>query len=247
MPTAVELSEIGMINDMKLLDVISHNLANAGTPGFKRDVAVTLGFEKLLSAEISNQLSGFVSDELQLAPGVQLLVDHAAGALQRTGNPLDLAIEGDAFFEVLTEFGTRYSRVGAFHVDGDGRLVDSRGFAIAGVEGDILLSGGDVTIDRDGSVFENGAYAGQLKLVTFEDPSVLVKEGRGLLRASDEAIVRPGEDSGVRQGYQEASNVEVMQEMVRLMTTIRHFETTSRVLKGYDDMLNTAISTIAEF
>lgn len=247
MPTAIELSEIGMINDMRLLETISHNLANANTPGYKRDIAVTLEFENLLSTQLGTQLSGFAAGERQIAPAVQLLVDHAAGALQQTGNPLDLAIEGDAFFEVLTEFGTRYSRLGAFGIDGVGRLVDSHGFAIAGVDGDILLSGGDVTIDRGGSVFENGEYAGQLKLVAFEDPSLLVKEGRRLLRASDEAIVRTDNDSSVRQGYREASNVEVMQEMVRLVTTLRHFETTSRVLKGYDDMVDTAISTIAEF
>ena len=247
MPTAVELSEIGMINDMRLLETISHNLANANTPGYKRDIAVTLEFENLLSTQSSTHLSSIAAAERQAAPAVQLLVDHAAGALQQTGNPLDLAIEGDAFFEVLTEFGARYSRLGAFAIDGAGRLVDSHGFTVAGVEGDILLSGGDVTIDRGGSVFENGEYAGQLKLVAFEDPSLLAKEGRRLLRASDEAIVRVDDDSSVRQGYREASNVEVMQEMVRLVTTLRHFETTSRVLKGYDDMVDTAISTIAEF
>ena len=247
MTTAIELSEIGMINDMRLLDVISHNLANASTPGFKRDMAVTLGFENLLSAQMSASLSGFAAGGRQLAPAMQLLVDHSRGTLQQTGNPLDLAIEGDAFFEILTEVGTRYSRAGGFAIDGAGRMVDSHGFAVAGIEGDILLSGGDVTVDRDGSVLENGEYAGQLKLVAFDDPSLLVKEGRGLLRASEGAAARVVEDSGVRQGYREASNVQVMQEMVQLMTTLRHFETTSRVLKGYDDMVDTAISTIAEF
>ena len=247
MPTAIELSEIGMINDMKLLDAISHNLANANTPGYKRDIAMTVGFDNILANEMDGMASDVVSGARHAAPSLRFLVDHASGALTQTGNPMDLAIDGAGYFEIVTDSGVRYSRSGNFLIDNAGKLVDSQGFGVAGLEGEILLSGGDITIERDGSVLENGEYAGQLKLVAFEDPSMLIKEGQGLLRPSDAARQMPDDDSGVRQGYREASNVQVMHEMVQLMTTIRHFETTSRVVKGYDSMIATAISTIAEF
>ncbi len=247
MTTAIELAEIGMINDMQLLNAISHNLANANTPGYKRDIAVSTAFESLLGTGISAQLSGLGTGGRQLVPDVELLVDHAGGTLQHTGNPLDLAIEGAAYFEVLTESGPRYSRSGEFGVDSTGRLVSNHGFPVAGAEGDILLGGGDVVVHRDGSIFEDGNYAGQLKLVSFDSPGVLAKEGRGLMRAVEGAVAQIDDNGGIRQGYRETSNVDAMQEMVLLMSTLRHFEMTSRVLKGYDDMVNTAISTIADF
>ena len=247
MTTAIEISELGMINAMRQLDVVSNNLANASTTGFKRDLAVTRSFEQFLSQleNTTERQSGFSNQ--QLVPEMTLQVDHSPGALQRTNNPLDFAIEGNGYFELLGKEGARYTRTGAFSVAVDGRLVNSQGLFANGVEGEILLQGGEVTVDRDGTVRENGEYAGQLKLVTFANPELLTKVGHGLWENGGGQAANPATSGGVRQAYREASNVKPMEEMVNMMTTMRQFESMSHVVKGYDEMMNTAISTIAEF
>jgi len=228
------------------LDIISHNLANAGTSGYKRDIPVA-GFEQLLSGEIGSIANQLKAAQNPLVPGVARIVDFSPGALHFTGNPLDVAIEGDAYFELRGAQGVRFGRQGAFSLDAEGRLIDANGLIVSGEEGELLLHGGEVTIDQQGKVLEDGDYVGQLKLVRFASPDGLVKTGGGTLKAADGLSAEPVEDVSVRQGYQEASNVQVLDEMTRMMTTLRHFETTSRVIKGYDEMIGTAISTIAEF
>ncbi|MEE8058576.1 MAG: flagellar hook-basal body protein [Pseudomonadales bacterium] len=247
MTTAIDLSELSMINAMRQLDTISHNLANANTAGFKRDMVVTRKFESMLDAGLQPTLDTFQIKQRQLVPEMQLRVDHAPGALRHTGNAMDLAIEGDAYFELRGDEGLRYSRLGSFSIDATGRLVNSQGLVVNAEAGDLLLSGGEVTVNRDGAVHENGEYIGKLKLMHFSDTSVLVKTGHGLMRATGQVTAQIATDSGVRQGYQEASNVRPMEEMVSMITTLRHFEATSNVIKAYDEMMSTAISTIAEF
>ncbi len=246
MPTAIGLSAVGMSNDLKQLDIISHNLANAKTPGYKRDISVTAGFDQLMSGAMS-AVDMPQSARNLLVPGVERVIDFSPGALHFTGNPLDVAIEGDAYFELQGAEGTRFGRHGAFSVDASGRLTDANGLVVSTEEGELLLHGGDVTIDSDGKVSENGDYAGQLKLVRFSSSEGLSKAGGGTMKAAVGTNAEPAVDVEVRQGYQETSNVRSLDEMSRMMTTLRHFETTARVIKGYDEMIGTAISTIAEF
>ncbi|MBV1787733.1 flagellar hook-basal body protein [Marinobacterium sp. D7] len=243
MSTAIAISELGMINDMRMLDVISNNLANANTEGFKRDIAVTRSFEQLLS-QANGAGPQLISD--RLVPPLSVLSDHSAGVVHQSRSPLDFAIEGDGYFELSGNDGAFYSRKGAFHIDATGALVNSQGLTVSGVDGEILLQGGEVTVDRDGTIKESGEYVGQIKLVTFDSPEELERMGNGLWKAGAQSA-KPATESGVRQGYQEASNVKPMDEMVQMMETLRHFEATSQVIKGYDDIMGTAISTIAEF
>lgn len=245
MPTAISLSELSMFNDMRKLDIISHNLANANTSGYKRDMTVS-GFDQLLSQE-TEPFAGFRMDKSQMVPEIECVIDFSPGALHYTGNALDLAIEGDAYFELQGNQGVRYSRQGSFSIDASGRLSNGNGLVVSGEEGEILLHGGEISIERDGMLYEDGDYVGQLKLVRFSVPSALSKNGGGMLSAPSAQMAEAAIDVGVRQGYKEASNVSVMDEMVSMISTLRHFETTSRVIKGYDEMVGTAISTIAEF
>ncbi len=260
MTIALDITELSMINDLRQLDIISHNLANANTAGFKRDVALTRVFDQLLSGEIqawnSSQMvdlvqMGALENKHSLMPEMKIVVDHASGALQYTGNPLDIAIEGEGYFELWSEQGIRYSRGGAFSIDASGRLANSQGMVVGGENGDIRLQSGDITVDRNGLIRENGERAGQLKLVRFTDPSVLIKVGMGVMKAPAHQVAHPlsqrAGESGIRQGYQEASNVDAAEEMVKMMSALRHFESASRIIKGYDEMIGTAISTIAEF
>lgn len=248
MSNAMGISALGLINDMLQMDVISHNLANANTAGYKRQMTLVRSFDAELSQATGlSAANGFQSQANELVPNVRHVVDPSPGALNFTGNPLDVAIEGDAFFELADSAGVRYSRHGAFMVDRAGRLVNGEGLTVRGEEGEILLHGGEVTIDPQGKVHEDGDYAGQLKLVKFRDPTSLIRDGGGMWRAPTGMTAESAEHTGVRQGYVEASNVKAMEEMVRMITVLRHFETSANVIKGYDEMLGTAISTIAEF
>jgi flagellar basal-body rod protein FlgF len=247
MTTAIELSALSMINDQQQLDIISNNLANADTPGFKRDVVLTHAFDQLLDRKTDSPSAQRAVGGNPLVPKIVRNTDLSPGALQYTGNPLDVAIEGDGYFELTGNQGVSYSRRGTFSIDGSGRLVDGNGLAVNGEGGEILLRGGEVTIGRDGTVKEDGEYAGRLKLVQFADSSALVKDGGGLLKAPAGSLAEPATDCGLRQGYREASNVKGADEMIGMLSVQRHFETAARVIKGYDEMVGTAISTIAVF
>lgn len=257
MSDVTALSAASMVNDLRLLSVIAHNIANANTMGFKRSIAVHGAFAGMLDRQTGGS-AGVTAASLaprvstgaiaaSLAPHVGTVTDFSPGALHRTGNPLDVAIEGAGFFELRGPNGVLFSRNGAFSVDAAGRLVDSNGYAVAGDMGEIILRGGTVTIDADGVVREDGEYAGRLTRVTFSDPAALVSIGSGTWRAAPGA--RPSDDleSRIRQGYLEASNVDAVDAMVRMMLTVRRFEATQRVLSGYDEVLGTAIRTIADF
>jgi flagellar basal-body rod protein FlgG len=237
-----------MINDMLELNIISRNLAHADTAGYKRDISVTRSFESALNRQIPvSDGDMFLGRSAEPVPRVRAFIDRAPGALRYTANPLDVAIEGNAFFELVGADGVRYARYGSFSRDSMGRLTNGQGLTVSGVEGEILLHGGEVTIDREGEIYEAGEYAGQLKLVTFGDLSSLKKAGGAIWAAPEGVKAVPAESVRVRQGYVESSNVKAMEEMVRMMTTMRHFETTASVIKGYDEIMSSAISTIAEF
>lgn len=244
MSDVTALSEASMVNDLRLLSVIAHNLANANTMGFKRSIAVHEAFAGVLDRQSGESVDGIGGS---FAPRVSTVTDFSAGALHRTGNPLDVAIEGAGFFELQGPDGLRFSRNGSFSVDAAGRLVDSNGYAVGGDMGGIVLRGGIVTIDADGVVREDGEYAGRLTRVTFSNPAALVNAGSGTWRASPEAGAVTDVQSRVRQGYLEASNVDAVDGMMQMMLTVRRFEATQRVLSGYDEVLGTAIRTIADF
>lgn len=244
MTTAIEISELGMINDLRLLNMISNNIANVNTMGFKRDMPISEPF----AAQLQDSLASLqLGRQVDLVPELKPLVDFSAGALRQTSNPLDLAIEGDAYFELSGQSGLRYSRQGSFSLDATGRLVNGSGYALMGEDGEILLQGGRVSIDREGNVLEEGKVAGRIKLAHFADTSTLQKAEDGVFMASSSPQVVADSSASVRQGYLESANVDVMKEMVKMIMTARHFETTQRVMRGYDDMINSAIDTIAEF
>ena len=252
MPDAIGISELGMINDMRLMEVISQNVANANTNGYKRELPVVRDFMTQLSVSMlesmqNNSLSEARSNEQSLVPGVKGMIDDAQGVLRFTGNPLDVAIEGEGFFEIDTAEGLRYTRRGSFNLDVNGRLVTPNGDLINGMDGEIRLLNPSPKIDKQGHFWDGEELLGQLKIVYFENTDALERANHGFFISKTQGQIVSDSVSGVRQGHVEASNVNVMDEMVRMMTTTRHFETTQRVITGYDQMIGEAISTIAEF
>jgi len=228
-------------NDQLKLDGISRNLANVSTVGYRRESFVARPFAQVMQGSLESGV------ELSLGvPQLQAQIDHRTGTLKETTQPLDVAIEGEGFFEVATANGPAYTRQGNFHLDARGRVVTDAGDAVMGVGGDILLTAGEPQIDRQGRITDaNGRLAGQLKVVRFEGTPAFTRLGAGLLQAPAGTTPLPA-GSTVRQGHVESSNVSSMTEMVGLVQTVRHYESSQRVVQAYDEMMDKAFRKLGD-
>ena len=248
------ISKTGMEAQQTQLDAISHNLANASTNGYKRSHAV---FEDLMYQNL-RQVGGQTSDQTRLPSGLQVGTGvhvvsteriHAQGNMTKTDNPTDIAINGNGFFQVLMPDGTTaYTRDGSFTPDKDGQLVTASGFP---VQPAITLpqNSTGITIGRDGivTVTQAGTTAsvqvGQLQLATFLNPTGLQSMGENLYTETDSSgppnQVNPGLDGAgiVSQGYIEASNTNVVEELVNMIAAQRAYEINSKAVQASDQML----------
>jgi flagellar basal-body rod protein FlgG len=247
----------GMHAQQVTLDVISNNLANVQTAGFKRS---RVDFQDLVyeilqapgatSAQGQEVPSGFQVGHGSRAVATQRL--FIKGDLQQTGNSLDLAIEGDGFFQVELPSGDiGYTRAGAFKKNSQGQMVTSDGFAVQ-PQITIPQSATSVTIGVDGtvSVVQAGQAqpqtVGTIELVRFINPAGLESQGRNLFlptQASGDATPgTPGRDGigTLLQGFVEGSNVNVVEEMVGMIVTQRAYEINSRAIRTADEMMQTA-------
>ena len=250
------IAKTGLESQQTNMDVISNNLANVNTSGFKRSRAV---FEDLMYQTIrqpgaqvgaANQLpSG-----LQIGTGVRTVATeriHTQGNLRETGNPLDIAIQGRGFVQVEMPDGTfAYTRDGSLQVDQNGQLVTAGGYPVQppiNIPDNAL----NVTIERDGtvSVTQPGAVGtnvevGQLQLSTFINPTGLQSMGENLYAETDASgpanFAQPGLDGAglVLQNYVETSNVNVAEELVNMITTQRSYEMNSKAIQTSDQMLS---------
>ena len=248
------ISKTGMDAQQTQLDVISNNLANVGTTGFKR---ARVAFEDLLYQNV-RQAGANSSQQTQLPTGLQVGTGvkpvatprvFTQGNLQQTGNQLDLAINGQGFFQVTMPDGTTaYSRDGSFHVDANGGLVTSNGFAVNPAI-TIPANAQSVTIGQDGtvSVIVPGQAApqtvGSIQLASFTNPAGLEAKGMNLFSetaASGTASANTPGSNGLgllSQGYLETSNVNVVEELVAMIQTQRAYEINSKAIQTSDQML----------
>lgn len=235
-------AEAGMLADVARLRTISHNLANVDTVGFKRQIAVTSGFDRQMLR------SGALDAPAAATPAnVTTYTDRSPGTLRHTGNPLDLAIEGNAYFVVDTGTQDAYTRQGTFRIDANGELVTASGQRVETTGGDVRLTSAAPVIDTQGYIHDNGAVVGQLKLVSVANPATLQDIGNGLYvetNATQASDVVPSDAARVRQGFTEASNVVSMNEMVHMLETVRHFEASQKLLQGYQAMLDKSITDL---
>ena len=248
------ISKTGLDAQQTQMDVIANNLANVSTNGFKRARAV---FEDLLYQTI-RQPGAQSSQQTQLPSGLQLGTGvrpvattriFTQGNLQQTGNPLDVAIQGNGFFQVLLPDGsTAYTRDGSFQVDSQGQLVTSSGFSVQPAI-TIPANSLSITIGRDGvvSVTRAGVAApsqvGSLQLVSFTNPAGLQSFGENLYLETA-ASGTPGANTPgtnglglLNQGYVETSNVNVVEELVSMIQTQRAYEINSKSISTSDQML----------
>ena len=229
----------GNIAAMRRLDIITNNLANANTAGFKKD---RLAFESLLAVR-----SGEAPEKAGLVQADNIYyTDYSAGPIKQTGNTLDLAIEGDGFFTVNTPQGRAYTRQGNFQRNAAGRLVTNEGNeVVASGGGPITINGSRVEIGAKGEVMVDGVQVATLEIVDFPKPYALQKTGSALFVPSDpQSVPQPLGTAPVMQGHLEESNVSVVQEMVQMIEANRYFEACQRVVKSYDDAAGKAANDI---
>ncbi len=252
---AFSTAATGMTGQQKMVDVIANNLANVNTSGFKRS---QVNFQDLLYVTMEEPgteiASGINSPTgVEVGSGVRAASTtkvFTAGELQNTGNPLDIAIAGDGFLQVTMPNGDlRYTRDGSLMINGTGQLVTSSGYAL---QPSITISeGSSVTIEKDGSVNvtePSGArsVAGTIQLARFPNASGLSSEGDNLYAQTDASgtyTTGTAGDNGfgkIQSGFLEKSNVQMVTELVNLITAQRAYEINSRAIRAGDDMLQTA-------
>ncbi|HUN77610.1 MAG TPA: flagellar hook-basal body protein [Solirubrobacteraceae bacterium] len=229
----------GMAAQQEQLDAIGNDLANASTTGYRTE---RVGFRDLLYNQIQQ-----AGTETTVGAGAAANVigfDQSQGSIQSTGDPLDLAIEGDGYFTVQQPGGgTALTRDGAFQVDAQGRLITAQG---ALLQPPITLPSGvspsEVSIAPDGTVTgPRGAPLGRIGLVTVPAPEHLLAAGGSLFTTTTASgAARPLEGSTIHQGALEASNVDLGTEMTQLMSTQRAYQLASSAIQNEDQMLSIA-------
>jgi len=248
------IAKTGMEGQQTKLDAISNNLANVGTNGYKRTGVV---FEDLMYQNL-RQSGAPAGDGSQLPTGLQLGLgvraaattrSFAQGSLTQSGNPYDLAIKGQGFFQVeMPDGSTAYTRDGAFQIDADGRLVTNNGMPVQpGIT--IPATAQSVTVSADGTVSarlpgeSTPTVVGQLQLAGFVNPAGLEPRGQNLFgeTASSGAPSVSAPDSNglgaLQQGMVEGSNVNVVEELVTMIATQRAYELNSKAIQTSDQML----------
>jgi flagellar basal-body rod protein FlgG len=220
-------------------ELISQNLSNAGTNGYKGD---RLFMRRLSEALRDRAIRG---EKTEAEAVVQ--TDYSQGVLVETHNPFDLALEGEGYFEIHTPRGPRYTRNGAFSITGTGELCTVDGHSVAGHGGIVRVGDGDFAVDDGGVAFVDGAAVGRLKIVSIENKDALVREGNSLfrLREGSPGILRE-EECRVHQGCLEKSNVNMLKEMVEMMTTFRRYETTMKAIQIQSGTIDRAINEVGK-
>jgi len=205
------------------MEVISQNLANAATVGYKKD---RISFKDYL---IPKDTFIYQPDGRAMSDISSFKTDFSAGELVKTGNSLDIAIDGNGFIALE---GNRYTRRGDMKRDSEGYLTSYNDIKVLGSGGPIRLPEGKAEISSAGDIAVNGIVIDSLKLVEFPDTDGLSKVGDGIFFKPDGGIKA---NAGVKQAYLEASNVDVIKEMVSMIETLREFESFQKAIRIFDE------------
>jgi len=224
----------GLFRQEKKYDIIANNLSNLQTVGYKKDVPV---FHRVFSEALSSSLAG---------DPVESVTVFQQGDLQATGNQLDMAVEGEGFFKIKTPNGIRYTRAGNFRLNQDGVLIQSNGYPVLGGGREINLRGNNVVIDKDGTISVDGSNQGKIDLVTFPDLNGLQKEGQTLFKLAKEQDEIEPKQSQIEQGSLEFSNVNALEEMVKMIDSLRTFQGCYKLVQVEDDLNNKAVNDLAK-
>lgn len=252
----------GMLSQMRQQQMVTNNLANVNTPGYKTDRASSRAFPQMLLERVGGEGTPVPEAVGGLSTGTYLqetMPRFQQGDLKETGNNADMALlqgnvpdeDGALFFAVQNGDGEiRYTRNGNFTVDGRGRLTDNQGNLVLGMNGEpITVADGRFTVEDDGTVTSEGNTAGQMQVAYADDPMDLVKEGDSLFHLDGGGALPTAEDNAdiqyqIKQNFLERSNVDSEQAMTQLMSSYRNMESNQKVLQAYDSTMDKAVNQV---
>ena len=255
----------GAVAQNQRLDTIANNIENVNTTGFKKDRQV---FKEYLTAaekvpdviqvpKIPASIESFYdlqSADKGYVDSSGTYTDMTQGSVRSTGNPLDLAVEGQGFFEVLTPRGVRFTRNGGFKISPQGQLVTRQGYQVlrqgqgAPETRTIPISSRNLTVSYNGNIFEGEEQVAQLSVMTIADADALRKEGESLysVKPNYNMQMTPATDAQVHQGFLETSNVNIVDEMTKMIKTSRNFESLQKAIKAFDSMNGKLVNEVAK-
>jgi flagellar basal-body rod protein FlgF len=238
----IYLASMGMTPLADKQDQIANNLANINTTGFKQSGTFMRAYQKYLA---DDQHQPFVNSEIKTD---ETYIDYSAGAMQKSGSPLDLYIQGDGFLTVMTPSGIRYTRNGNLSLDAEGFIVTGDGSKVMGKEGYIKIDKRySILVSENGEILQEGMSKGSLRISDFKKPYNLLREGSSYLRppALDGAVGLSSNFS-IKQGFLEASNVNTIQNMVSMISAYRNFEADQKALYAQDETLDKAVNQVGK-
>ncbi|MBM3283509.1 flagellar basal-body rod protein FlgF [Candidatus Gottesmanbacteria bacterium] len=235
---AIYSATAGMINQQTIVEVVTNNLANSSTYGYKSD---ELSFGRILGTLTPTKSGGAIYsinniDNIVIKYGT----DFNQGGMQRTDNVLDLALDGDGFFAIQYPDGIRYTRSGNFSKNQDGQLVTSDGYPVLGINGPIQLQGAQVKVDGKGQVIVDEIVIDKLKIVAFQDKKEIIKGGYNTFKTANPDITEMPSNANVMQGFLELSNVNVVYEMAKMIEAMRTYEAYQRTIQLINDITKEA-------
>jgi len=252
----IYMAAVGALACEKRLQIISNNLANSNTVGYKQDYGQ---FQILDLSELPEE-SAQNYEELNTSQAdlfwnqFNVYTDHTSGSLKNTGNDFDLALSGKGFFCVQTQDGIHYTRKGDFTLNADGVLVTRSGWPVMGESGEISVDSKEnplqhkkFLVDEEGNITVGGKQVDSLRLVDFPQPYNLTKVGEALFKPIDSG---PGEiqAEGIRvsQGFIELSNVDAVKMMTEMIEVLRGYESYQKIIRSIDEVNSRAINEIGQ-
>lgn len=244
-----------MMANSKKLDTISNNLANADTNAYKKDIVIYETFPQVLTKRINDtQSPGNPSGNIgnmQLGSDIgEIFTSFEQGKMIKTDKSLDMSIQNSnsAFFTVgvpdqdgnINEY---YTRDGSFTINANGQLVTKEGYLVMGQNGAIDLGSEEFSVSEDGTIVMNGTVIDKLDIRDFTDTTTLRKTGENLIQKTDATEEQPF-NGIVSQGYLEGSNVNIIREMVDMITVMRSYETNQKLIQAHDNTLDKAVNEV---
>lgn len=246
----------GMLNEQRRMDIMTNNLANATTAGFKMESSTSQSFDKVLGIKIRDVSEAYNDRSIgKMSLGVKLgevFTDFQQGALRETAGKYDLALSGEGFFAVRVvdangNESEKYTRDGNFRLTQDGFVTDVYGNRLKTESGvlQVPVDVADISISTDGKVFADNQIIDKIKVVDFENYDYIEKFGNNLYKTVDGAVEKPSE-AQVLQGYIEQSNVNPVREMVNLITITRAYEANQKMIQSSDSIMEKAVNSIGK-
>ncbi len=240
----------GILSQTRRLDVVSTNMTNVSTAGYKSETYTDVTFEEVLINAMGNK---YPDDGVPIGTQSYALVpdtmyyNHTQGSIDETGLNLDFAIVGDGFFQIQTDNGVEYTRGGSFTLDNEGYLyLPQHGRVLDANGAPILLATDNIRADTQGNIYnaDTNALMGTLSVVGFDDVSLLEKENSGLFGIGTATVQAPQQQSFYWKAV-EGANVDMTAEMSKMITAQRSLQSSAQLLKLYDELLTKSTQEIA--